>query len=197
MSMLLYVLAAVVVTPFILACWAAMLRWDQIRPPAPAVLAPGTGPRATRLEAKALDLPLVMREVADAVEPLAKARATRIRLAVSPGRTVWADRDYLSRALRELVETAVHASPGGQVLISAMPLGTELNIAVTDDARNVDLATRESMARDAGDLIAMQGGRMAIEARAGFGTTVTVRLPLPAEARVEPDQARVLTEAAV
>ena len=78
-----------------------------------------------------------------------------------------------------------------------MPLGTELNIAVTDDARNVDLATRESMARDAGDLIAMQGGRMAIEARAGFGTTVTVRLPLPAEARVEPDQARVLTEAAV
>jgi signal transduction histidine kinase len=78
--------------------------------------------------------------------------------------------------LRELVATAIYESPGGQVLVSVLPLGSEMHIAVTDDGRGADQRLRETMARGAEQLIALQGGRIAVEARAQ-GTTVTVRMP--------------------
>ncbi len=181
MSMLQIVLLTAVLAPFLLASWAAFLHWDQSSRAVEAVLAE-PGPTPDMFRAESLDLPDLLREIADALAPLARARFTRIGLAVSPGRTVWAERHGLSKALGEVITTAICASSGGQVLISVLPLGSEVNIVVTDDAACADQHMRETMARGAGDLIAMQGGRLAVEARVGHGASVTIRLPLPAAA---------------
>ena len=185
---------ALVVAPFILASWAAFLHWEQTAAALAEVEPMRPRPRLPRFEAEHLELESFLARIADGVSPLARARATRISLAVSPGRTVWADREGLGEALTEVISTAVCASPGGQVLVSVLPTGAEVQIAVTDDAICDDQAMRETMARGPGELIALQGGRVAVETRRGHGTTVTVRLPAPASGKTEPRDAPMVAQ---
>jgi signal transduction histidine kinase len=185
MSIFHIVLIAAVATPFVLAGWAAFLHRDvpgeygrDVRAD-PAANA-GILARRKRFEAERLELEPLLRDLVEGLAPLARSRATRLVLAVSPGRVLWADREWMTLGLREVITTGICASPGGQVLISVLPLADELLIAVTDDALAVDQTTRESMARGASEIIAMQGGRLVIETRPGHGTTVTLRMPSPA-----------------
>ncbi|MSP01747.1 MAG: HAMP domain-containing histidine kinase [Acetobacteraceae bacterium] len=164
--------------PFVYAALAAILfrarRHVEVDPgQAASVSGKGAGINAERL-----DLPVLLRAVADSLEPLARSHHTRISLAVSPGRTVHASGEALRSALRATIETAIRAATGGRVLISVLPLGTQLHILVTDDGAHSVRATRESMAREAASAIALQGGSLAVEARRGHGTTVTLRLPM-------------------
>jgi signal transduction histidine kinase len=179
MSILHLILLSAAAAPFILATWAAFLHW---RPPFADIDTMGTAPRLirTRFEAETMDLSDVLRSMADSLEPLARPRFVRILLAVGPGHMVHADRDALNTMLRETIGTAIRAAPGGQVLISVRTLGTQTHIVVTDDGANADQKLRETLGRAAGELIALQGGTLAIEARAGRGTSVTLRLPLSA-----------------
>lgn len=103
-----------------------------------------------------------------------------MQLAVKAGLQARVDPNALRIVLRTILLTAIRSSPGGDVLITASSLGRQLRIGVMDDAGQADQRTRESLAREAGELIALQGGSVIVEARPGRGTTVTIRLPSPA-----------------
>jgi signal transduction histidine kinase len=129
-------------------------------------------------EAETLDLSVMLRSVGASLESLARSRFAKILLAVNPGYMVRADRSALQMTLSETIATAVRAAPGGQVLISVRQLGPQLNVLITDDGADADQKLRESMVRGAGELLALQGGTISVEARPGRGTTVTLRLPV-------------------
>jgi signal transduction histidine kinase len=76
--------------------------------------------------------------------------------------------------------SAINAAPGGEVLVTAATLGSQLQIRITDDSPETDQLGREITLRQTGALIALQGGSIAVEAQKGRGTTVAIRLPVPA-----------------
>ncbi len=76
--------------------------------------------------------------------------------------------------------SAINAAPGGEVLVTAATLGSQLHIRITDDSPETDQPGREIALRQTGALIALQGGSIVVEVRTGRGTTVTIRLPVPA-----------------
>jgi signal transduction histidine kinase len=95
---------------------------------------------------------------------------------------VHVDPGALRKALRETMLIAIRAAPGGQVLVTALTLGSQLHIRITDDGLGADQRDREMLTRSAEASIALQGGSIAVEVRPGHGTMVTVRLPLPGKA---------------
>ena len=154
---------------------AAMI-WT-LRPEMAGMVPASFGLERLAFEARELDLGNLLRDAAHDLEPLARSHAVRISLAVSPGRREWADPFALGSALREVMTAAIHAAVGGQVLVSALPLGTQLHIVVTDDGPDTTQAVRESIVRESGATMALIGGSISVEVRAGRGTTVTLRLP--------------------
>jgi signal transduction histidine kinase len=132
-----------------------------------------------------VDLESTVLQVAAEIGPMARAHWVRFDLAVSPLIIVQADPHVLATALRETMMTAVRATPGGQVLVTAVTLGGQLNICVTDDGRGEDQRLRESLVRDAGALIALQGGSVVVQATPGRGTVVTIRLPMRGDEKEE------------
>jgi hypothetical protein len=173
-------LLAAIVTPFALSIWVAFVH----RPLAPNNSgAPAEAFGASALThsgfaAETLDLEPIVRAVAHSLRDEAGARSVRVQLAVDPALRARVDRCSLEEALRTAVLTAIQAAPGGQVLITVMTVGGQLHIRITDDGKNNDQRTREGRARDAEELIALQGGSVCVEARPGRATTVTIRLPL-------------------
>jgi signal transduction histidine kinase len=126
-----------------------------------------------------VDLESTVMEAAAALGPLVRGHWVRLSQAVSPAMTVQVDPNVLATALRETMMTAVRATPGGQVLVTAASLGRQLHICITDDGRGDDQRLRESLVREAGASIALQGGSVVVQAMPGRGTIVTIRLPLP------------------
>jgi hypothetical protein len=179
MSLFHLILLSATGAPFALATCAAFLRWQPSLTDAQVEFGQTATVRPRRMpfEAQTLQLPEVLRSVAHTLGALATARFVHILLAVNPGQTVHADPVALNAILLETIGTAVRAAPGGQVLVSVRPLGGQMHILVTDDDGSADQNLRESLARGAGDLIALQGGTIAVDARPGRGTTVTLRLP--------------------
>jgi hypothetical protein len=174
--------------PFLIAAWVARAHRPSARPADPFSLdhllevpMPMTGFQATPL-----DLEPEVRAAAAAMATLARARGATVDLSVSPGSAVHMDRAALHTVLHAMLLVAIDATPGGQVLITAARLGAQMHIRVIDDGARADRASRERQMRDAGALIALQGGSIAVEARAGRGTTMTVCLPMPAGALWEP-----------
>jgi signal transduction histidine kinase len=131
--------------------------------------------------AELLDLELAVRAVARTSREPARALSVRIDLAIDPGLKAWVDPNSLQSALRSTVLAAIQATPGGQVLITGMPLGRQAHIRITDDGKNADQGTRESQARQAEELIALHGGSLRVEVTPSRATTVTIRLPLPGD----------------
>lgn len=125
-----------------------------------------------------VDLESTVMEAAAALGPLVRGHWVRLSQAVSPAMTVQVDPNVLATALRETMMTAVRATPGGQVLVTAASLGRQLHICITDDGRGDDQRLRESLVREAGASIALQGGSVVVQAMPGRGTIVTIRLPL-------------------
>ena len=169
--------------PFALALWVAYQRGPRAstnRANRPDIVAEFPLTRVS-FAAETMEIEPAVRSAADAVHHEARARFVQIELAVRPGTKAHVDPRALRSALHATVLTAVHATPGGQVLITTQTLGSQLHIRITDDGRNADQLTRERQARGAEELIALQGGSIAVEVRSGRGTTVTIRLPLPGD----------------
>lgn len=139
-------------------------------------------PINARFEAKTVSLEAAVREAAVAMASLARVHYVRIDHAVSAAMTVHVAPSALGMALRETLLTAIRGAPGGQVLVTAVTLGTQLHIRVTDDGPGADQQGRELLARRAAALIALQGGSIMVETSPGRGTTVSIRLPLPGKA---------------
>jgi signal transduction histidine kinase len=182
MSIVSLVVLTAVTAPFALAVWAAFLHAKLTRgQPNPADISDRTpSVDFAPSEAESLDVASILREAADALAPLARDHFVRIAIAVSPGLSIRTDRHTLNMVAREMIEIAIRAAPGGQMLVTALPLGTQLHIRIADEGAGTDQQLRESMTRGAAELIALRGGTIAVEARPGRGTTMSVRLPLPA-----------------
>jgi len=176
--------------PFVIAIWIAFVH----REPATVSGSPGQHriagsagviPIAARFEAEPVDLEAAIRDAVAAIDPLARQHCVGIDLAVAAPMTVQVDPGALGTALHETLRTAIRATPGGQVLVTAASNDTQIHIRVSDDGTVVDRRIREMAMRGAETLLALQGGSLAVEARTGRGTTVTLRLPLPAKGGVK------------
>ncbi len=144
-----------------------------------------------------LDPEPVVREAADAMHDCARALFVHVDLAIFTGNRIRAEASALRIALQALILTAIHATPGGQVLVTGAALGDFLHIKIIDDGGNADPTIRQSRARDASELIAPLGGTIGVEATTGTGSTVTICLPLAGEFAVETNgltEARDLAE---
>jgi signal transduction histidine kinase len=113
------------------------------------------------------------------------SRGVRMQLAVGAAMIVPLHPSVLRMALRDTMLAAIDAAPGGHVLITAATLGRQLHIGIIDDGPGIDQQAREISMRQTETLIALQGGSIAIEARPGRGTAVTIRLPMPVSAESE------------
>ena len=151
----------------------------------PGPEADGPDTTGSRFESDTIELETAVRAAADALTHLARADWVRIDFAVARGMMVYVNPSALRTALQETMLTAIRATPGGHVLITAQVLGSQLHIRVTDDGPDTDQPYREALARGAEAVIALQGGSVNVDARSGQCTTVTLRLPLPAETAVE------------
>ncbi len=167
--------------PFVLALWVAFIHARRNTPGASLAPHPSAGldPAVPRFSAEVIDVEAALREAATAVISPARVHRVRIDLAVTAAMTLHVDPGSLGIALQQTLLTAIHAAPGGQVLVTAVTLGSQLHIRVTDDGSGADQLNRETLTRGAEALIALQGGSIAVEARPGKGTTVSIRLPLP------------------
>ena len=179
MSLIQSGLLSAAVAPFLLAIWAAFMN-RQLAPAGGMASAAPYPPARPGFEAATVPFAPLARGVAEALEPLARTHRVRLSLAVPPDMLVRADPDALRMALRETMLTAMRATLGGKVLVSALRVGAESHVHVTDDGTDADQRAREGMARGAQELIALQGGTLVVTARRGLGTTVTLRLPMPA-----------------
>ena len=178
--------------PFILAVWIAFLHRRRVtayRNPPHAETAGGGGTLSDLILAAApsVDLEVALREALAAADPVARSLWVRMNLAVDATKTVPIDPGALRIALRDIMLTAINAAPGGQVLVTAVTLGRQLHIRITDDGPGADQRLREASMCQTEAIIALQGGSIAIEARPGRGTSVAIRLPMSASAEPEAD----------
>jgi hypothetical protein len=171
--------------PFVLATWIGFV--DRHRCVVSqdngtyATVATGNiDPAISCFDATFVDLEIALCEAALAVEAAARARWVRIELALGASMTVPVDPRTLRTALLDTMLSAINAAPGGQVLVTATTLGSQLHIRITDDSPETDQPGREIALRQTESLIALQGGSIVVEVRTGRGTTVTIRLPVPA-----------------
>jgi signal transduction histidine kinase len=173
--------------PFILAAWIAFLhrqrdaKWPEVTPDVTAELRQDDTD-AVGGAAAAVELEAALQEAVFMVDAAARSRWVRIELAIGVPMAVPANPSALRTALRDTMLTAINAAPGGQVLVTAATLGSQLHIRVTDDGQGTDQQLRETSMRQTGALIALRGGSIVVEARPGRGTSVTLRLPMPASA---------------
>ena len=172
-------LLAAISAPFALSVWVAYVHRPSVLagecPPSEATTAFAL--TRTNFATETLDLEPAVRATALTLHNEARAHSVRIQLAVDPGIKAHVDPNALGMALRVAVLVAIHATPGGQVLISGVILGGQLHIRITDDGTDTDQRTREGLIRSAEEVIAPQGGSVGVEVRPGRATTVTIRLP--------------------
>jgi hypothetical protein len=190
MSMVQLGLLLALAAPFFVAVWVAFLHWPRGTGRADGTPAASgecvvRGLTRARFAAETLD---IEREVRNAVDDLASQHAVRLDMAVHQGSTVRIDPVILRTALRSLIDAAIRSATPGQVLITALTLGSQMHIRIVDDGADADQVSREIEAREPGELIALQGGSLAVEARPGQGTAVTIRLPIPGGAGPEADE---------
>jgi hypothetical protein len=139
----------------------------------------GQSPFAAGVLDVALETTAVLRQF----ESLAAQRLVGLELAVQPGLAVRADASALREILADLVSYAIEQSCCGRVLLGAAHMGGSIQITVSDDGAHADRALRASQLRPAERLAALQGATIEVDARAGQGTTVVLRLPAGATGR--------------
>jgi signal transduction histidine kinase len=146
------------------------------------------------------DLNAVLRDTVLAVNSLARSKWVRIESALQTPIIVPMNADALRTALDNALRTSIHATPGGQVLVTATMSGTQVCIRITDDGPGTDQQVRETSMRRIEASLAVQGGSILVEARPGRGTTVTIAAPLFSAVDrpvIEPEQLPVLADQAV
>jgi len=147
-----------------------------------------------------VDLPLVCRDVAEQLSPLAAAQNVRLQLELAEGAIVPGDVFGLERAVRNLVENAIRHTPAGeQIIIRVARDSSEVTVQVIDTGvgitpehlphlferfYRVDSArTRTHGGAGLGlsivkAIIEAHGGNVSVESKLGAGSTFTLRLPV-------------------
>ena len=166
-----------------------------------------------QIETAPVDLTGLLDEVAEAVAEIPAARERIIRVTVPrapwPLPLVEGDRDLLFIAVQNLVVNAIKFSaPGDTVEVRASEDGDALLLEVADTGAGIptdeigqvwqELARGRAARSLPGTgiglalvrvIVVRHGGQVAIRSRAGQGTVVGIRLPVPDRARIAPDVA--------
>ncbi len=151
-------------------------------------------------EKSPVDLALVCRDVTEQLSPLAAAQNVRLQLELAESVNIPGDVFSLERAVRNLVENALHHTPPGeQIEIRAATVGSEARIDVIDAGvgiapehlphiferfYRVDTArTRTHGGAGLGlsivkAIVEAHGGTVSVESKLGAGSTFTLRMPL-------------------
>jgi len=146
-----------------------------------------------------VDLTVVCRDVAEQLSPLAAAQSVRLQLESPDGATIRGDAFSLERAVRNLVENAIHHTPAGeQIIIRTQANPDEASVQVIDAGVGIapehlsqlfDRFYRVDTARTrthggAGlglsivkAIVEAHGGTICVESKLGAGSTFTLRLP--------------------
>lgn len=154
------------------------------------------------LDRAMVDLAEVIKEAVELAGGADEYRARKVELAIQqvpwPVARIWADRDLLLVALRNLIENALkYSAPDGRVQVRASEDGHQVLIEVDDDGRGIppedlphifDELSRGSNARDlpgsglglalARRIIELHHGSLTINSRLGQGTMARVQLPI-------------------
>jgi len=152
----------------------------------------------------AVDLAVAIPEVALALGGLRRDRSARLEVVVPPRTVAWADPGHLSRALRNVVANALSHSPiGGVVSVMAERVGAVVLVRVADQGPGIapddvahvferfyradtSRATDPTTGRPSGlglgltiarELLAANGGRIAVERTGPDGTTFVLEVP--------------------
>jgi len=156
---------------------------------------------------EAIDLAVAIPDIAASLDGARRARDVRLELDTRPGSVVWVDRGHLARAVRNVVANAIAHSPtGGIVVVATEPAGGAVRLRIGDEGPGIapaDVehvferfyradaarATDPSTGRPAGlglgltiarELLAANGGRIAIERTGPDGTTFLIEVPAAA-----------------
>ena len=151
-----------------------------------------------------VDLAVAVSEIALALDGPRRERSARIDIAIAPGTLAWADPGHLGRALRNVVANALAHSPqGGVVGVTAGSAGGRILIRVADQGPGIapgdvahvferfyradtsranDPATGRARGMGLGltiarELLAANGGRIAVERTGPDGTTFVLEVP--------------------
>jgi signal transduction histidine kinase len=150
-------------------------------------------------EKSLVDLTVVCRDVAEQLSPLAAVQNVRLQLELPDGATIRGDVFSLERAVRNLIENAIHHTPAGeQIVIRTQTNPGEASVRVIDAGVGVapehlphlfDRFYRVDTARTrthggAGlglsivkAIVEAHGGTVSVESKLGAGSTFTLRLP--------------------
>jgi signal transduction histidine kinase len=134
---------------------------------------------------------------------LASQPGAPIRIEIPPGKyRVVGDLDHLARLFTNLLENALRHTPAnGSIIVAARPAGDRLEVSVADTGEGIPAehlphvcerfyrvdAARSGARGGTGlglaicqSIVQAHGGALSIRSQPGFGTTVTVTLPLAA-----------------
>ncbi len=137
----------------------------------------------TRFASGLMDVAAEVSSVLRQFEGLAAQNFVALDVAIQPRLAVRADARVFREIVGDLVAHAIGQSPCGRVLLGAGRSGGRVQVTVCDDGPGVDRGLQASKLRPAERLAALQGATMEVDARAGQGTTVVLRLPEPGAAR--------------
>jgi hypothetical protein len=150
-----------------------------------------TSPGSTEV----VDVEAEFRAVIGRLAPTARANLTHLRYAFRQAGMAQVDTEALHDVLTSVVATAIRACFGGQILLTARPLGRWIEVAVTDDAPIRGDATRQVLLEEARTAAASRGWLFSVDTRHDFGTTVSIRLPAAETAlQVAPMQPSLLQD---
>jgi signal transduction histidine kinase len=163
-----------------------------------------------RLSLDALELTTLVDEVVDSFAPLAGARGVTVRTSHSGHAVALADRDALRQVLLNLLDNAVKYGPPGQTITAGTRVIDDGRVQVSVDDQGAGIPARDKAriwepfrrldrAVEAGisgngiglavvhELVAAQGGTVAVADAKGGGASFVVTLPAANDARAQGD----------
>lgn len=152
---------------------------------------------AIPIEREAVDVRILLEQVADELAPAAQARAVEVAVDVEDGMTAFLDPEKMARALSNIVKNGIaYADRGSTLTCRAWHTASAAHITIADQGREIapaHLATifekffREDASRSDGgaglglaiarEIVEAHGGSIKAESASGV-TTFTLELPL-------------------
>lgn len=95
---------------------------------------------------KPLDLSAVCTGIAELYQPVAEEDGRRIETGIVPGLTILGDGQLMSQLVSNLVENGLkYTRPGDTVTVTLRPLGTRIELRVSDDGPGVETALKSDL----------------------------------------------------